>query len=235
MENPFRRIYNLRKGGRIMEQTVKTFTSEGADARKWIGRIIMAVILGEAIWSLIVSIMNNLVVPWLGDVIGQASGLPTSFTQRPYDYPDVFVSVLEFCIAGDRGGDAQLFPSAAKGGKSEAGEEFGCDRAGRARTSRSSSRGGRSDDPGHVAGRPTSASGEAGPGYPTCTCHASSGSASSICRAGTGSETYGSCSLSAASCELSGEASAVRAKNRATQAEEGQRGLLQHRRRSDTF
>src|SRR5207244_13266408 len=98
MENPFRRIYNLRKGGRIMEQTVKTFTSEGADARKWIGRIILAVILGEAIWSLIVS--NNLVAPWLGDVMGQASGLPTSFTQRPYDYPDVFVSVLEFCIAG---------------------------------------------------------------------------------------------------------------------------------------
>ena len=83
-----------------MEQTVKTFPSEGADARKWIGRIIMAVILGEAIWSLLVSIMNNLVVPWLGDVMGQASGLPTSFTQRPYDYPDLFISVLEFCIAG---------------------------------------------------------------------------------------------------------------------------------------
>src|SRR5207237_7146654 len=49
------------------------------------------------------------------------------------------------------------------------------------------------------------------------------------------SETYGSCSLSAASCELSGQASAVRAKNRATQAEEAQRGLLQHRRRSHAF
>jgi large-conductance mechanosensitive channel len=83
-----------------MNQTVKTFTSEGADVRKWIGRIIMAVILGEAIWSLIVSVMNNLIVPWLGDVMGQSSGLPTSFTQRPYDYPDVFVSILEFCIAG---------------------------------------------------------------------------------------------------------------------------------------
>jgi hypothetical protein len=82
-----------------MDQAVKTFTSEGADARKWIGRIIMAVILGEAIWSLIVSVMNNLVVPWLGDVMG-SSGLPTSFTQRPYDYPDLFVSVLESCIAG---------------------------------------------------------------------------------------------------------------------------------------
>ena len=53
---------------------MKTFTSEGSDARKWIGRIIIAVILGEAIWSLIVSVMNNLVVPWLGDVVGQSSG-----------------------------------------------------------------------------------------------------------------------------------------------------------------
>jgi large-conductance mechanosensitive channel len=83
-----------------MDQALKTFTSEGRDARKWIGRIIVAVILGEAIWSLIVSVMNNLVVPWLGDVMGQSSVLPTSFTQRPYDYPELFVSILEFCIAG---------------------------------------------------------------------------------------------------------------------------------------
>jgi hypothetical protein len=81
-----------------MDPTGKTFPSE--DPRKWIGRILMAVILGEAIWNLIVSIMNNLVVPWLGDLFGQSSGLPTSFTQRPYNYPDLFVSILEFCIAG---------------------------------------------------------------------------------------------------------------------------------------
>ena len=83
----------------IMDQTVKPFTSEAMDTRRWIARIIMAVILGEAIWGLIVSVMNNVVVPWLGDVMGQSSGLPTSFTQRPYDYPDLFVSVLEFGIA----------------------------------------------------------------------------------------------------------------------------------------
>jgi hypothetical protein len=83
-----------------MDQTAKTFASEGADVRKWIGRIIVAVILGEAIWNLIVSLMNNVVVPWLGDVMGQSSGLPTSFTQRPYNYPDLFVSVLEFGVAG---------------------------------------------------------------------------------------------------------------------------------------
>ena len=83
-----------------MDPTMKTFTSEAMDTRRWIGRLVVAVILGEAIWGLIVSVMNNLVVPWLGDVMGQSSGLPTSFTQRPYNYPDLFVSVLEFCIAG---------------------------------------------------------------------------------------------------------------------------------------
>lgn len=83
-----------------MDQPVKPFTSDGTDTRRWTGRLIIAVILGEAIWGLIVSVMNNLVVPWLGDVMGQSSGLPTSFTQRPYNYPDLFVSVMEFCIAG---------------------------------------------------------------------------------------------------------------------------------------
>src|SRR6478736_5467163 len=83
-----------------MDQPAKPFTSDGTDARRWIGRLILAVLLGEALWSLIVSVMNNVVVPWLGDVMGPSSGLPTSFTQRPYDYPDLFVSVFEFCIAG---------------------------------------------------------------------------------------------------------------------------------------
>jgi large-conductance mechanosensitive channel len=82
-----------------MSATGNTFWSDRADARKWIGRIVMAVIFGEAIWHLIASLMDYVVVPWLGDLMGQSSGLPTSFTQRPYDYPDLFVSVLEFCIA----------------------------------------------------------------------------------------------------------------------------------------
>jgi hypothetical protein len=82
-----------------MDQAVKTFPPEGLDARRWIGWTIIAVILGEALWNLIVSVMNNLVVPWLGDVMGTSSGLPTSFVQRPYDYPALFVSILESCIA----------------------------------------------------------------------------------------------------------------------------------------
>jgi large-conductance mechanosensitive channel len=80
-----------------MDQETKA--PDRVETRKWIGRILMAVILGEAIWALIVSVMSNLVVPWLGTMMGQTSGLPLSFT-RNYDYPDLFVSVVTFCIAG---------------------------------------------------------------------------------------------------------------------------------------
>lgn len=83
-----------------MDQPVKPFAPEGGETRRWIGRLIIAVLLGEALWGLIVSVMNNVVVPWLGDLMGPSSGLPTSFTRRPYNYPDLFVSVFEFCIAG---------------------------------------------------------------------------------------------------------------------------------------
>ncbi|HYM08133.1 MAG TPA: hypothetical protein VEU11_16405 [Terriglobales bacterium] len=83
-----------------MDQPARPFTSGGADTRRWMARIIIAVILGEALWGLLVSLVNNVFVPWLGDAMGPSSGLPTSFTQRPYNYPDLFVSVFEFCVAG---------------------------------------------------------------------------------------------------------------------------------------
>ena len=83
-----------------MDEVGRTFGADRADLRKWTGRVLMAVILGLAIWNWIVSVMDYVVVPLLGDVMGRSSGLPTSFTQRPYDYPDLLVSVLEFCIAG---------------------------------------------------------------------------------------------------------------------------------------
>ena len=58
-----------------MDQPVSTLTSERADAGKWMGRIVIAVILGEAAWNLIVSVMNNLIVPWVGDFIGAILGI----------------------------------------------------------------------------------------------------------------------------------------------------------------
>jgi large-conductance mechanosensitive channel len=112
------------QGIRVMDQATKRL-SEGANTGNWIGRIIVAVILGEAIWSLIVSLMNNLVVPWLGDVMGQSSGLPTSFTQRPYNYPDLFVSVVEFCIAGIVAAILNHFFQPSKAGRAKPGKSLG--------------------------------------------------------------------------------------------------------------
>jgi len=97
-----------------MDQTGQAFTFYGSDGRKWVGRIIVAVILGEAIWNLVVSIMNNVIVPWLGDFFGQSSGLPTSFTQRPYNYR--FGGGVLY--RRTRGGNIQLFPGASRQWKS---------------------------------------------------------------------------------------------------------------------
>ena len=80
---------------KIAENSTVAFSEPG----KWLGRIIVGVLLGEAVWNLIVSAMNNIFVPWLGDMTGSSSGLPSSFTQRPYNYPDFFVSVWEACVA----------------------------------------------------------------------------------------------------------------------------------------
>jgi hypothetical protein len=82
-----------------MDQIAKTITSEETSVARWIGRVIIAVILGEAIWNLIVSVINYVVVPWLGDLLGRSWNLPPSFTQRPYNYLDLSVSVLEFGVA----------------------------------------------------------------------------------------------------------------------------------------
>jgi hypothetical protein len=112
------------EGIRVMDQATKTLASGGANTGNWIGRIIVAVILGEATWSLIVSLMNNLVVPWLGDVMGQSSGLPTSFTQRPYNYPDLFVSIVEFCIAGIVAAILNHFFQRSKAGRAKPGKSL---------------------------------------------------------------------------------------------------------------
>jgi hypothetical protein len=76
------------------------FPPDPVETRRWMGRLLIAVIVGEGIWNFIVSMMNYVIVPWIGEVMGQSSGLPSSFTQRPYNYPDLFVSIIELCLAG---------------------------------------------------------------------------------------------------------------------------------------
>ena len=237
-----------------MDQTDKTFTSEGATPHKWIGRIIMAVILGEAIWNLIVSVMNNLVVPWLGDVLGQSSGLPTSFTQRPYNYPDLFVSVVEFCLAAIVAAIINYFfqrprPVRVKTAKSEApvapvesqrvvprseapapGSPVGDERS----NDNPSHADPTCADPGNRGPSPASARREAGPDYPSGTCDRSSASAPFHLSRRHPSQNPPQSLRSSFSSDFRAQASAAApaAQSPARQTDENQRGLLQHCRRT---
>jgi hypothetical protein len=83
-----------------MDETPKSPAPESSDSRRWIGRILMAVILGEAIWSLLVSITNNLALPAMARVVGGDAESPLYLGKGDFNIPALFASVLEVCFAG---------------------------------------------------------------------------------------------------------------------------------------
>jgi hypothetical protein len=84
-----------------MDETPKTFSPEPSspDAGKWIGRVLIAVILGEGIWRLIVSATNNLVLPLLARTMGADAQSPLYLGKGDFNVPALFISVLELCFA----------------------------------------------------------------------------------------------------------------------------------------
>ena len=70
------------------------------DSRKWIGGVLSAVILGEAIWSLLVSISHNLAVPAMARFMGGDPQSPLYLGKGDYNLPAILTSVLEACFAG---------------------------------------------------------------------------------------------------------------------------------------
>jgi hypothetical protein len=85
-----------------MNETARTFSPESSppDAGKWIGRVLIAVILGEGIWGLIVSLTNNLVLPFLARTMGADVQSPLYLGKGDFNVPALFTSVLELCFAG---------------------------------------------------------------------------------------------------------------------------------------
>ena len=59
---------------------------------KWIYRIVMAVVLGEAIWGFLASLTNGLLLPVIARVVG---GVPFVFKLSNF-----FASIIELCLAG---------------------------------------------------------------------------------------------------------------------------------------
>jgi len=70
------------------------------DTGKWIGRVLIAVLLGEGIWGLIVSVTNNLILPFMARIMGTDARSPLSLGNGQFNVPGLFISVLELCFAG---------------------------------------------------------------------------------------------------------------------------------------
>jgi len=70
------------------------------DTGRWIGRVVVAVILAEAIWGFIVSLTKNLILPALARVMGGDPQSPLYLGKGDFNVPAIFSSVLELCLAG---------------------------------------------------------------------------------------------------------------------------------------
>jgi hypothetical protein len=67
---------------------------------KWIARVILAVIVGEALWELLVSLTNGLIVPGLARLMGGDPQSPVYLGKGDFSLTTIFVSILELCLAG---------------------------------------------------------------------------------------------------------------------------------------
>lgn len=84
-----------------MEDPSNTSPSLSAsDSKKWILRIALALLLGQAIWGLVASLTSNLIVPLTARVMGNDPNSPLYLGKGDIDIPPLFVSIVEFCLAG---------------------------------------------------------------------------------------------------------------------------------------
>ena len=85
-----------------MDETLQEATTESspADSRTWIGRILIGVILGEAVWGFLVSITNNLALPAMSRLLGSDPQSPLYLGKGDFNVPGLFTAVLELCFAG---------------------------------------------------------------------------------------------------------------------------------------
>jgi len=85
-----------------MDEIPKTSPPDwsAVDTGRWIGRVVIAVILAEGIWGFIVSITNNLLLPLLARTMGGDVQSPLYLGKGDFNVPALFTSTLELCFAG---------------------------------------------------------------------------------------------------------------------------------------
>lgn len=70
------------------------------DSRTWIGRILIGVVLGEAIWGFLASITTNLALPAMARFMGGDAQSPLYLGNGDFKFAALFASLLELCFAG---------------------------------------------------------------------------------------------------------------------------------------
>jgi hypothetical protein len=85
-----------------MDEISRTSSSESPtlDAGAWIGRVVIAVLVAEAIWGFIVSVTNGLILPLLARTMGGDVQSPLYLGKGDFNVPGLFTAVLELCFAG---------------------------------------------------------------------------------------------------------------------------------------
>ena len=62
---------------------------------RWVGRVVVGVLVGEGIWGLIVSLTRDLVMPLLARQTGEVSQ-----SSQNINVPGIFTAVIGLCLAG---------------------------------------------------------------------------------------------------------------------------------------
>src|SRR5439155_6749131 len=85
-----------------MDEISKTSTPEypALVPGRWVGLLVAAVVLAEAIWGLLVSLTNNLFLPLMAKVIGEDPQSPLYLGKGDLNVPAMFSSFLGLCLAG---------------------------------------------------------------------------------------------------------------------------------------
>src|SRR5436309_14337933 len=85
-----------------MDEISKTSTPEypALVSGRWVGLLVAAVVLAEAIWELLVSLTNNLFLPLMAKIIGGDPQSPLYLGKGDLNVPALFSSVLGLCLAG---------------------------------------------------------------------------------------------------------------------------------------
>ncbi len=67
---------------------------------KWVGQLVAAVILAEAIWGLLAALTSNILVPLLARVMDEDPRSPLYLGKGELNLPALFNSFLALCLAG---------------------------------------------------------------------------------------------------------------------------------------